>query len=359
MRKITSLLAVFVLLLVLAACGNSSKSSSESSGGEDGEQKLAKELKVFNWGEYISQDLVKSFEKEFGVKVILDTYSANQEMYTKIKSGAVSYDVVFPTDYFVEQMINDDFLLELDMENIPNFEHISEPLKDQDFDPGNKYSVPYFYGSIGLAYNKAKVGEPKSWEDLWNPEYKGHVSMNESAREVFTVPLQILGYDINNPTEEQLEEAKKKLEELHPNVLTYDGTPEAQFTSGEAWIGMSYNTGAAKAMASNPDVGFILPEEGGVLWMDNIAIPKTAENKYTAEVFINYLLEPENSKQNAEEVKGSSPNAAAVELMDEEIKNNTAIYPTDEEVSRGQWYQILEPKTLESINRLYNELKIQ
>ncbi len=358
MRKFTSLMAALVLVFVLAACGNSSKSSSESDGGE-GEKKLAKELKVFNWGEYISQDLLKSFEKEYGVKVILDTYSANQEMYTKLKGGAVSYDVVFPTDYFVEQMIKDDFLQELNMDNIPNFEHISESLKNQDFDPGNKYSVPYFYGSIGLAYNKKKVGEPKSWNDLWNPEYKGHVAMNESAREVFTVPLQVLGYDINKPTEKQLEEAKEKLTELHPNVLTYDGTPEAQFVSGEAWIGMSYNGDAARAMAKNPDVGFVLPEEGGVLWMDNMAIPKTAENKYTAEVFINFMLDPENSKKNAEEINGSSPNAAAVELMDDDIKNNTAIYPTDKEVERGEWYQILDPKTLESINRLYNELKIQ
>lgn len=357
-KALLSMVAIF-LIPMLAACGNSSGSSTESSDSGDGEQKLAKELKVFNWGEYMSQDLIKNFEKEYGVKVIYDTYSANQEMYTKLKGGAVSYDVVFPTDYFVEQMIKDDFLQELDMENIPNFKYVSDSLKDNDFDPGNKYSVPYFYGSIGLAYNKSKVGEPKSWEDLWNPEYKGHVSMNESAREVFTVPLQILGYDINNPTEEQLKEAKEKLLELHPNVLSYDGTPEAQFVSGEAWIGMSYNGDAARAMDQNPDIGFVLPEEGGVLWMDNIVIPKTAENKYTAEVFINYLLDPENSKLNAEEINGSSPNAAAVELMDDEIKNNTAIYPTDEEVEGGEWYQILDPKILESINRLYNELKIQ
>jgi spermidine/putrescine transport system substrate-binding protein len=350
--------AIMILVLLLGACGSKSGGADESE-GKDGKQKLAKELKIFNWGEYISQDLIKKFEKEYGVKVVLDTYSANQEMYTKLKGGAVSYDIVFPTDYFVEQMIKDDFLLELDMDNIPNFKHIADSFKDQEYDPGNKYSIPYFFGVIGLAYNKEKVGEVNSWEDLWNPKYKGHVSMNESAREVFTVPLQVLGHDINNPTEEQLKEAQKLLKKLHPNVLTYDGTPEAQYVSEEAWIGMSYSGDAARAMMKNPNVGWVVPKEGGVLYTDNMVIPKTAENKYTAEVFINFMLDPENAKTNAEDIGNSTPNASAVELMDEKIRNNPASYPADEDIARGQWYKILDPKTLETINRMYNDLKVQ
>lgn len=360
MRKFAFLLVTVVLMFSLAACGNSEESSSKSNDtNSGGSKKLADELKVFNWAEYLPKEVIQGFEDEYGVKVLYDTYNSNQEMLTKLKSGAVIYDIVVPTDYIVQRMIKNDLLAELNMDNIPNFKNIEDSLKDQSFDPGNKHSVPYMYGTIGIAYNKKKVDKPTSWKDFWNPEYKGHVIISQSVKEDFTIPLQLLGYDPSHPTKEQLEEAKEKLIELKPNILAYDSTATAQLVNGEAWLVESYNGNAAKAHAKNPNIGFVQPEEGGIIWMDNLTIPKASKNKYTAEVFINYLLRPEVSKKISDIEKTSNPNAAAKKLMDEKLRNNPISYPPEESLKNAVYYESMKPEMLQLENRLIQEVKVK
>lgn len=353
MKKFTAIFVTLVLTIGLIAC--SSDTSSNQSGNKDGEQKLAKELKVFNWGEYLPDSVIEGFEEEYGVDVIYDPYSSNAEMLTKLKSGAVKYDIVVPTDYIAARMISQDLLAELNMGNIPNFKNIAEPFHERDFDPGNKYTVPYLYGSIGIAFNKAKTSNVTGWKDLWNPDYAGHVLLSDVAREAVAIALQKEGLSVNDASDESLEKAKAALEELDPNVFLYDSEPSDDLAGDQVWIAAAYSGAVGKAMNTNKDLDFILPSEGGVLWMDNLAIPKISENKYTAEVFINYLLEPEVSKLLTDEIPYSNPNSKAVELMSDEQKNNPASYPPDDALKNAEWFEDLGPD-LPKIDRVWREV---
>lgn len=368
MKKVALGLLLSSLLVTAAGCGNSAApaeqsnqtpAATEQSGQPSAEQakpELAKELKLFAWGEYFPQDVLDDFTNETGVKVIYDKYTSNAEMLTKLQSGAVDYDLVVPTDYIVERMIKQDMLLELDMNNIPNFKNIASVFHERSFDPGNKYSVPFYYGSIGLAYDKTKVENPTGWKDLWNPKYKGHVIISEVGREAILVALQKNGKSMNSTDPADLELAKKDLIALAPNVLAYNSTPSDLLASGDAWIAAVYSGEAAKAMKTNPNINYIMPEEGGTLWMDNLAIPKVAKNKYTAEVFINYLLRPDISKRLTDTYPYSNPNQEAVKLMSDAERNNPASYPKEESLKKAEWFADLGPK-LKEMDRVWKEVR--
>ncbi|MRH41711.1 extracellular solute-binding protein [Aquibacillus halophilus] len=378
MKNLLKLMLAVVFFLALVACSSddagttddtsgSEDTSSEDTGGSedagssegDTEQELASELNLFNWGEYMPQEVLDNFEEEYGVEVVYSTYSSNQEMLTKLGSGTVNYDIVVPTDYIVGRMIDDDMLLELNMDNIPNFENIQDVFHQRDFDPGNVFSIPYLYGSTGIAYNTSHIDGTPSYADLWNAEYAGHVTVQDDPRESLAMVLQKLDLPMNEPTEEDLEQAKAELAKLHPNVLAYDSSPSAQLISGEAWISHTYSGEAGVAMQENPDISYTLPEEGGELWMDNLVIPNTSENKYTAEVFINYLLEPEVSKQLSDAFPYSNPNQGALDLMTEEERSNPASYPPAEQIANASWFEDLPPETIQLMNRLYKEVKVE
>ncbi|HET7616062.1 MAG TPA: spermidine/putrescine ABC transporter substrate-binding protein, partial [Bacillales bacterium] len=313
MKKLFSLVFAALLAFSLTACGSSEKTASGSGTAGDGSngKQLADKLYLFNWSEYLPKSIIKGFEKKYGVDVVYSTYASNSEMLAKLRSGTVPYDLVVPSDYYVKRMAEHGLLQKIDMKNVPNFKNISDQWKDLPFDPGNQYSVPYMYGTTGIAYNKKKIDKPTSWKALWNPKYKGHVIMLKAAGEAFNVPLQLLGNDVSKPKDISKQELKKaggKLKDLASNVLAYDSTPAPQLVTGEAWIADAYSGAAAKAWKKNPDIGFVLPKEGGVIWMDNFAIPKTSKNPYTAEVFINYLLKPKVSKKLSEAYPYSNPN---------------------------------------------------
>lgn len=354
MKTFTRLFALVFFITILAACNDLNTAGTDS---ESGDSELADKLYFFNWGENMNQKILDDFEEEFGVQVVYDTFASNQEMLTKLNSGTVNYDLIIPTDYFLEKMIEEGQVLELDMDNIPNFENIEEVFHDRAYDPGNKYSVPYLYGSIGMAYNKEEVGTLTSYADLWNPEFKGHVTAHKGGRDLITLTLQKLGHDIHEYTEDELNEAKDSLRELDANLLAYSSEPAAMLISGEAWVSQIYSDQAGIAMAENPNIEYILPEEGGTLWMDNFAIPKTAKNKYTAEVFINYMLRPEVSKMLTDEIPSSNPNGAAKELMDDQEKTNTASYPEIPKTS--VFYQYLDAKTVSGMENIVKEIKVE
>lgn len=351
-----ALTTFLIMLLLLSACSKSG-SSNNAEGAEDNE--LSKELTIFNWSEYMPDKIIEDFEEEFGVKVTYSTFSSNQEMLAKVRSGTAAYDLVVPSDFYVQVMKEEGLLEEINFDNIPNFENISEDWKSLDFDPDNKYSVTYMYGFDGIIYNKEKIDKPTSWEDLWNPDYKGHVVVMDANDELNDMVQQYMGNDINNPTLEQIEEGGERLKELLPSVLMFTETPEAPLVSEEAWIAYGYSGEAAVAHMENENIDFVLPEEGGIRWTDNMVIPTTAKNKYTAEVFIDYLLRPEVSKLLSEEFPYGNPNDAAVELLDEESRNLPGLQFTTEEIDKTQLSEVLDAEKTQAVNRVIQEAKVK
>jgi spermidine/putrescine-binding protein len=312
MNKVKFLVLLVILAMTVSACG----------------QPKSTEVNLYAWSEYIPQALLDGFTKETGIKVNYDTYSSNEELLAKLQAGASGYDVIIPSDYTVTIMINQKLLEELDMSKIPNFSNISENFKNLDFDPGNKYSVPYQWGTTGLAINRALVSQNiTKWADLWAPEYKGKLVMLDDEREVIGMVLTVLGYDKNTTNEAELEEAKTKLIDLMPNIRVFDSdSPKTALLAGDVSMGLVWNGEAAIAHGENPSIDYICPEEGCGFWVDNFAIPKNAPHLDAALAFINYVLKPEASILITEEFPYSNPNTAALELMKTENPELYASY---------------------------------
>lgn len=302
--KLFKYLAVLIVLsLLLVACAGGGAKSTE--------------LNLYGWSEYVPQALLDGFTQETGIKVNYDTYSSNEELLAKLQAGASGYDVIIPSDYTVAIMINQGLLDEIDLKQIPNFANLVPELTNLDFDPGNKYSVPYQWGTVGIAVDTDKVTTPiTKWADLWSPEFKDRVVLLDDEREVLGMVLQTLGYDKNSTDPAQLEEAKAKLLELMPNVRLFDSdSPKTALLAGEVWLGHTWNGEAAIAHSENPAIDYICPEEGCGIWVDNLAIPKGAPHKDAALAFLNYVLKPDASLLITKEFPYSSPNQAALDLL--------------------------------------------
>jgi spermidine/putrescine-binding protein len=293
-----------VVALLLTACGGQPQAQST-------------ELNLYAWSEYVPQALLDGFTEETGIKVNYDTYSSNEELLAKLQAGASGYDLIIPSDYTVTIMANQGLLEELDLSKIPNFTNISDEFKDRDFDPGNKYSVPYQWGTVGLVIDRDKVTQPVTkWADLWDPAFEGRVVLLDDEREVLGMVLQTLGYDKNSTNEAELEAAKQKLIELMPNVRLFDSdSPKTALLAGEVWLGHTWNGEAAIAHGENPSIDYICPEEGCGIWLDNFAIPKGAPHQDAALAFINHSLTPEASILITQEFPYSNPNKAALDYL--------------------------------------------
>lgn len=288
-------------------------------------QPTSRELNLYAWTDYVPQQLLDDFTAKYGIKVNYDTYSSNEEMLAKLQAGASGYDLVIPSDYTVAIMVKQDMLEPLDMTQIPNFANVDTRFTNQYYDPGNKYSVPYQWGTTALAYDKTRVpSEPKSWADLWDPKYKKRLVMLDNSREVPGMALQVLGFDKNSTDPQQLQQAKQKLIALNPNIRLFNSDdPETALITGEAWAGLVYNGNAALARAEDPNIEYICPTEGCGLWFDNLAIPKGAPHPDAAMAFLNFMLEPTESILITKEFPYSNPNQAALEYLK---ANNSAAY---------------------------------
>lgn len=331
MKTYTYLVLAAILILILSACG--------------GGQAQSKEVNLYAWSEYIPQALLDGFTEQTGIKVNYDTYSSNEELLAKLQAGASGYDVIIPSDYTVAIMANQGLLEELDHSKLPNLANIADEFKNRDFDSGNKFSVPYQWGTVGLVYDSEKVTQPLSkWTDLWDPAFKDRVVLLDDEREVLGMVLTTLGYDKNSTNEAELEEAKAKLLELMPNVRLFDSdSPKTALLAGEVWLGHTWNGEAAIAHSENPAINYICPEEGCGIWIDNLAIPKGAPHKDAALAFMNYVLSPEASILITEEFPYSNPNQAALELMKTEnpelydsYMNFAATNPSQEDIQNGK-----------------------
>jgi spermidine/putrescine-binding protein len=277
----------------------------------------SKELNLYGWSDYVPQQLLDDFTAKYGIKVNYDTYSSNEEMLAKIQAGASGYDLVIPSDYTVTIMVRQNMLEPIDLTQIPNFKNLDSRFTNKEYDPGNKYSVPYQWGTTALAYDKTKVPiQPTKWADLWDPQFKGKLVMLDDEREVTGMALQVLGFDKNSTDPTQLDQAKQKLVALKPNIVLFNSDdPETSLITGEAVAGLVYNGNAALAKAENPNIEYICPQEGCGLWFDNLAIPTGAPHADAAMAFMNFLLEPQESTLITKEFPYSNPNGAALDYL--------------------------------------------
>lgn len=275
------------------------------------------ELNLYAWTDYIPQQMLDDFTAAYGIKINYDTYSSNEEALAKLQAGASGYDLVVPSDYAVDIMVKQGLLDPIDLTQIPNFANVDPKFTNQYYDPGNKYSVPYQWGTTAMAYDKTKVpSEPKSWADLWDPAYKNKLVFLDDSREVPGMALQVLGFDKNSTNPQELDQAKQKLIELKPNILLFNSDdPETVLITGEAWAGLVYNGNAALAHNENPNVEYICPTEGCGLWFDNLVMPKGAPHADAAQAFMNFVLDPKESILITKEFPYSNPNAAALEYL--------------------------------------------
>ena len=319
---------------------------------------------VYNWGEYLDPDVITLFEEETGIHVIYEEYETNEIMYPKIQSGAIAYDLICPSDYMIQRMIENDLLAEIDFENIPNIENIGDTYMEQsrEFDKTNAYSVPYCWGTVGILYNRTMVAEPiDSWAALWDEQYANNILMQDSVRDAFAVPLKYLGYSLNSTDLDELTEAKELLMEQKPLVQAYviDQVRD-KMIGGEAALGVIYSGEAIFTQSENPDLAYVIPKEGSNVWIDSWVIPKNAKNKENAEAFINFLCRPDIALMNFEYITYSTPNDAARALIeDEEIRNSTIAFPDSSELERCETFQFIGDKNDRIYNEMWREVKSQ
>ncbi|UCE76166.1 MAG: extracellular solute-binding protein [Gammaproteobacteria bacterium] len=301
-----------------------------------------KVLYVYNWSEYMPEAVLEQFEDETGIEVVYATFDSNEAMYAKLRlvDDKNSYDVAVPSTYYVSKMRREGLLAPIDKSRLKNFKYLDTKLVNQPFDPDNQYSVPYLWGSTGIAVNTdtVKPDALSKWADLWKPEFKDRLMMTNDMREVFHVGLRVLGYSGNDTDAAHLEAAYEKLKDLMPNVRVFNSeAPRMPYLEGETDAGMIWNGEAYVAQEENAAIVYIYPEEGVALWMDNLVIPKTARNVDNAHLFIDFLLRPEIGRLISEEIGYASPNAEAVTLLDEEVRSNRTVYPIDADLKNAEF----------------------
>ncbi len=343
MKKTIVILLLLSIALLVSGCAND-----------------AEKLYIYNWGNYIDQSLVEKFSEESGIEVIYEEYATNEDMYVKLKNGGSQYDLIFPSDYMLEKMIKEDMLEQIDVSQLKNYGNIADNYKGLAYDPEDKYSVPYLWGTVGILYNKTLVNEPvDSWSILFDEKYKGQILMLDSQRDTMMIALKLLGYSMNSHNESELEEAKELLINQKELVLSYvvDNGKDIMLQGGATFM-PAWNGDAVEFMRSNKNLDFVLPKEGTNLWYDVMAIPKGSQNKAAALAFIDFMLNAQNSAQNTDYIGYSTPNEAAFQLLDDDLKNNKIAYPDMADLVNSEVFA--DPGDfLEVYNNIWSELKMK
>lgn len=348
MKKLLALLLCGCLsIAALTGCGNSSSKENV--------------VYVYNWGEYLDPETLELFEQETGIKVIYDEFETNEIMYPKVEAGSSAYDVICPSDYMVNKMIENDLLQEINYDHIPNAKaNIGADYyrTARDFDPNNKYCIPYCWGTVGILYNKTMVDEPvTSWSILWDEKYAGEILMQDSVRDAFMVALMMKGYSCNTLDEKELREATDLLIAQKPLVQAYviDQVRD-KMIGGEAALGVIYSGEAIFTQRENPDLEYVIPEEGSNVWIDGWVIPKNAPNVENAEKFINFMCRDDIALMNFEYITYSTPNVAAQALIeDEEIRNSKIAFPDLSQYDNLEAFKYLGTEGDALYNKLWKE----
>ena len=325
-------------------------------------------LNVYNWGQNMADgsddtmDIIAAFEEAYpDIKVNMTYYSSNEELYSKLSTGGITVDVIIPSDYMVARMREEGMLEELNFDNIPNYQYIDENFKNAAFDPENKYSVPYTWGTVGIIYNSKYVDEADvtGWELLWNEKYQGKILMFDNSRDAFGIAQYLLGYSVNTTDKEQLQQCADKLKEQQPVVQQYVmdqiyGAMENE----EAWIGVYYAGDCMVMMDNNEDLRFYLPEEQGFnLFIDSMCIPTCCQEKDAAETFINFLCDPEISGANMDYICYGSPISEARNYMDPYLAESSVVYPDEEILANGSSYAYLPEEISRYVESLFMKVR--
>lgn len=324
------------------------------------------EITVYNWGQYISDgtdeslDVIAAFEEATGIRVNYLTFDSNESLYTKLKTGGSSYDVIIPSDYMIGRLINEEMLEPLNFDNIPNYANIDDSFKNQAYDPENVYSVPYTWGTVGVIYNKKFVDEADigSWDLLWNSKYAGKILMFDNCRDAFAISERMLGYSLNTQDAAELRSTANRLAEQKPLLQGYVMDQIfSKMTREEAWIAPYYAGDYLYMVEENPDLGFYFPEEGFNVFIDAFCIPKGCTNKEGAEAFINFMCQPDICGQNLDYLGYSAPITAAKEYMDPELAENEIAYPSSETLAVSESFNALETETSQLMDSLWLSVK--
>ena len=316
-------------------------------------------VNVYNWYDYMDEEVFELFEQETGIHVNKMYFTTNEDMMLQVEVSPGAYDLVFPSDYCVERMISKNMLAEINFDNVPNFVHIQDSLKNPDYDPENKYSVPFMWGTVGILYNTKMVDEPvESWGILWDEKYADSIFMMDSMRDTLGVALKYLGYSMNSRDLRELKAATDKLIAQKPIVKAYyvDETKD-KMVAGEAALALIYSGDALYAMEKNEDLDYAVPMEGSNVWIDPMVIPATAKNKENAEKLIDFLCRPEIAQKNCEYIWYSSPNAAAIELMGEDYTENKTINPGPDVIERCEFFHDIPDDKLTLYNNFWGQVK--
>ena len=359
-RLVTLIIAILAMVAILFGVKNiiQTKEAKEESSSSSEQQQLF----LFNWGNYIDPELIKEFEAETGIQVVYETFDSNDAMEAKLKQGGTRYDLVFPSESSITKLVNQNLLQKLDHSKIKGLENISSFLLNSPVDQGNQYTIPYFWGTVGIMVN-TKYIDPESiqtWGDLWKGEFKNKLLVLDGNREALGMALQSLGYSLNSKNETELKAAEEKLKQLKPNVrAVLNEEIKTMMKLEEAPIGMGYSGDAAAVAEENKNVQYILPKDGSAVWTDNFAIAHTAVNIEGAYAFINFMLRPENAAKNAEFVGYATPNEKAKELMDPEVTSDETFYPSEEVIKSLEHYEFLGNEWITKYNEAFLDFKME
>jgi spermidine/putrescine transport system substrate-binding protein len=314
---------------------------------------IEKELHLYNWSDYIAEDTVPNFEKEFGVKVTYDTYESNEEMVAKLQAGASGYDIVVPSGYIIPVVVATELIVPINKKYITNAGNISPIFRNLPSDPGDKYTVPWQWGTTGIAYRTDKVKPPvDSWDVFHDKKFSKKLTMMDDGREVIGAELRHRGHSLNSTDPAELAQAKADCIDAKKYLKAYISAPvKAQLISGDVWISQLWNGDTTQAKSEQPNLAYVIPKEGCTIWGDSMTIPKSAPNKRAAHEWINYILRPEVGAALSEATGYGTPNAAAAKVM-----KNPVPYPTDDELKRLE-YQVDLGKDTATWDQIWTEIK--
>ncbi len=353
-RKLSVFTILSLLTLLLSACGGGSAINANTV------PKIT--LNVYNWGDYIAEDTIDLFEAKYpSIKVNYETFTTNEDMYVKIKSGGSDYDVAIPSDYMIKRMHDEGLLNKISMDNVPNYSLIDQRFKNLSYDPTNEYSVPYMWGTVGILYNKTMVSDPvDSWRILWNEKYSKQIIMPDSERDSIGITLRMLGYSLNSKNIDELEAAKKELIAQKPLVLTYvvDEVKD-KMIGGEAALAVVWSGDAFYCMSENEDLEYAIPKEGSNYWFDAMVIPTTSKYQAEAELFIDFMCETDIAFNNADYIGYASPHAEAVKQLDPELTGNRNAYPPEEDLADCEIFEYPGDEINKEYSRIWTEIKAE
>jgi spermidine/putrescine-binding protein len=349
--KRTLWIVLILLGACLAACGRK----------EEAPAQAQQVVNIYIWTNYLPPDVVADFEKQTGIKATVDTYDSNEALLAKLQSGVADYDVVVPSEYMLKVMIPEGLLLDLDHARLPGMKNLDPRFVNQTFDPANGHSIPYLWGTTGIGYDKTKIKGPvDSWKAVFDERYAGRILMLDDVREGFGAALRVMGRSVNETDPAVLRQAAEVLKKQKKLVKTYNSSDFANLlAAGDVDIAQGYNGEMAEAVSNAPDrLAYVVPKEGGTLWVDNLAIPKTARHADAAYRFLEFVLQPEIAARIVNGVHYAGANKAAWERIDPKIRSNPAIYPPQEVLDHCELIEDLG-ETTQLLDQLWTEVKAQ